>query len=196
MKQSNLLCPICGEPDLSLITSKEFQEYKGKRQAIDFHYAQCSCCGSETNTETQLRLNKRAMIAFQKSVDGLLSGPEIKEIRENLGLTIKQAGEIIGGGPVAFSKYENDDLLHSIPMDSALRLIQLNPYSICHLAEARGVKLVNSRFSRKASSHIVELDNSLQYKTEPVNSTNEAHTILVDVSHLSAPNVYKVYSNV
>lgn len=145
----NLLCPVCGETTLELIQDKETQIYKGQSEILDFHYAECSECGAETATSEQLRFNKRQMIKFQKRVDGLLSSHEIRIIREQLGLTVKQAGEIFGGGPVAFSKYENDDLVQSIPMDSALLLARSNPEAVYSIAKRRSVKVTKKVVTRR-----------------------------------------------
>ena len=138
---NNILCPVCGETALQLIEDKETQTYKDCIGELDFHYAECSECGAETATPDQVRFNKRQMIKFQKQVDGLLSSEEVKAIREELGLTIKEAGEVFGGGPVAFSKYENDDLMQSLPMDSALILARENPLSVKKLASHRGIEI-------------------------------------------------------
>lgn len=140
-KTNNLLCPVCGEQALQLIIEMEKQNYKGHFEELEFHYAECSECGTQTAGPDQLRFNKRQMIKFQKRVDGLLSSEEIKLIRKDLHLTVKQAGEIFGGGPVAFSKYENDELIQSLPMDAALVLAKNSPESVFKLAEKRGVKL-------------------------------------------------------
>ena len=52
----------------------------------------------------------------------MLEPEEIRRIRKKLGLTQEAAGEIIGGGPRAFQKYETGDLLPSRAISSALDL--------------------------------------------------------------------------
>ncbi len=49
-------------------------------------------------------------------------------LRHQLELTQKAANEVFGGGPVAFSKYEADDVIQSESMDKLLRLISAHPY--------------------------------------------------------------------
>ena len=76
----------------------------------------------------QTRVNKRLMIAFKKRVDGLLVGAEVQELRRKLGLSQAEAARVFGGGPVAFSKYENDEVTQSEAMDKLLRLaVELPP---------------------------------------------------------------------
>jgi len=121
------ICPICGEGYLDTLVGKQTVEYKGSTGELDTKYSVCDACGTEQADATQTRDNKRAMIAFKKKVDGLLSGAEVREIRERLGLSQSKAASIFGGGPVAFSKYENDDVMQSDAMDNLLRLISAKP---------------------------------------------------------------------
>lgn len=59
--------------------------------------------------------------------DTFLSGAEIRRIRKRLGLTQAQAGEILGGGPRAFSKYETNTVRPSAATAVLLRLLDENP---------------------------------------------------------------------
>lgn len=191
MKLTKAICPICEEGSLIRKVSKEIQIYKKISRELNMFYSQCDCCGSETATSEELRLNKKEMIKFQKSIDGLLSSAEIKEIRKLLGLTIKLAGQIFGGGPVAFSKYENDDLVQSLSMDSALRLAKINPESIFQLAKERGVKLsqpaIPPLIMLTPNSHTVsvtisgDFDNQRDLNTIPVNFESSPPSNFVEV---------------
>ena len=67
------------------------------------------------------------MIEFRKKVDGLLTGSQVRSIRKSLGLNQAEAARVFGGGPVAFSKYENDDVTQSEAMDKLLRLASRLP---------------------------------------------------------------------
>lgn len=122
MQNSNHLCPICEEGKLELKVGKNRVEYKGQTTDLDLHFSICDTCGSEQADPNQTRYNKRLMMAFKKQVEGLLLGDEMRLLRERLGLTQKEAAQLFGGGPVAFSKYENDDVMQSEAMDKLLRL--------------------------------------------------------------------------
>lgn len=115
-------CPICGQGHLETRVDKNPVEYKGQSAVLDAHYSVCDACGSEQTNAAQSRVNKRAMLAFKKRVDGLLTGAEVRALRERLGINQAEAAHIFGGGPVAFSKYENDDVMQSEAMDRLLRL--------------------------------------------------------------------------
>lgn len=116
------LCPLCGEGHLTPRTEETVTEYAGRQGKVSLRFAECDACGSEITGETDSRANKRAVLAFRKSVDGLLTGAEIRALRERYGITQDQAARLFGGGPKAFSKYEADDVAHAAAMDTLLRL--------------------------------------------------------------------------
>ncbi|PPK75627.1 HTH-type transcriptional regulator/antitoxin MqsA [Methylobacter tundripaludum] len=134
-------CPICGEGHLQLRVDQNETEYKGHNGLISLFYSECDACGSEQADAIQTRNNKRAMLAFKKEVDGLLTGAQLKELRNRLNITQSQAAAIFGGGPVAFSKYESDDVMQSESMDKLLRLADAVPAAFTHLALQAGVAI-------------------------------------------------------
>lgn len=131
-------CPICEEGTLEARVGTNEVEYKGQGKTIPMHYSECACCGSDQASSADLRKNKRLMIEFKKEVDGLLTGKELKEIRLELGLTQADAAKIFGGGPVAFSKYEADDVAQAESMDKLLRLAHAVPEAYAHLTHNSG----------------------------------------------------------
>lgn len=139
---SKNLCPICGEGHLHEQVDQVEVEYRGEKSLRNSLYSVCDTCGSETATAAQVRSNKRDTIAFRKRVDGLLTGAEVRAIREKLGINQAEAATIFGGGPVAFSKYENDDVMQSEAMDKLLRLSLEVPGVIEKLARDAGVDLI------------------------------------------------------
>ena len=54
----------------------------------------------------------------------------ITSIRTNLGMTQSEAGELIGGGPMAFSKYERGEIIQSAVMDNFLRVLAIYPFIV------------------------------------------------------------------
>jgi HTH-type transcriptional regulator/antitoxin MqsA len=128
-------CSICGEGQLEPQVEKNAVEYNGHTGLLDSHYSVCNACGSEQANMQQTRDNKRAMLAFKKQVDGLLTGVELKALRQRLGINQAQAAAIFGGGPVAFSKYESDDVMQSEAMDKLLRVAEAFPEVLSYLAK-------------------------------------------------------------
>jgi len=137
------VCPVCGEGHLEARCGKNPIEYKGVNSELDFLYSVCSSCGSEQSSARQLRTNKRAMIEFRKKVDGLLTGKQVRAIRTKLCLNQSDAAQVFGGGPVAFSKYESDDVTQSESMDKLIRLASDLPiayeYLLSHLSNVESI---------------------------------------------------------
>jgi len=122
--EDKTLCPLCGEGHITPRTESMQTEYRGKQGTVTLRYAECDACGSEITGDADGRANKRAVLAFRKSVDGLLTGAEIRALREKLGITQEQASRLFGGGPKAFSKYEADDVAPSEAMNTLLCLVR------------------------------------------------------------------------
>ena len=120
MKQK---CDVCGEGLVSPCMEMVPIAYKDCIGQVCMHYLVCDTCKSDFAGADESRMNKREITSYKKNVDGLLKGSEIKAVRIKRGLTQDQASRLCGGGPVAFSKYENDDVMQSESMDALLRLI-------------------------------------------------------------------------
>lgn len=133
------LCSICGEGHVTGHIDQLESEYRGKTALVPMHYKSCNVCGSDFAGADESRLNKRSILAFRKAIDGLLTGVEICALRERYGISQKQASRLFGGGPVAFSKYENDDVAHSESMDKLLRLVLKSEFAFWALAEQEGM---------------------------------------------------------
>jgi HTH-type transcriptional regulator/antitoxin MqsA len=137
----NEICPICGEGHLKQLVDKTPVEYKDHKTVLDTLYSVCDVCGCEQANATQTRYNKRLVIAFKKQVDGILTGAEIKAIRLRLGIKQHEAAAIFGGGSVAFSKYENDDVIPAESMNNLLYVADKLPAVLTILAKRKNIEL-------------------------------------------------------
>ena len=173
---ANHTCPICGAGQLHLHSEQIVVEHLAQQGTIESHYAVCDACGSEQAGAAEARFNKRAMIAFKKRVQGLLTGNEVRELRKRWELSQEEAAKAFGGGPVAFSKYEADDVMQSDAMDKLLRLAAEVPAALDKLlADAKierpnghwqNVAVVNFSQRRQAKAAVVqrhEISNEVSY---------------------------------
>jgi HTH-type transcriptional regulator/antitoxin MqsA len=133
------ICSICGEGHVTDHVDQVEAEYSGHKGNVPLHYQLCDACMSDSAGAVQMRANKRGMVAFRKQVDRLLSGAEILALRKRYGLNQQQAARLFGGGPVAFSKYENDDVAHSEAMDKLLRLVLRSKTAFWELVGQEGM---------------------------------------------------------
>ncbi len=121
------LCPVCGQGELrSQKVAREF-EISGKKVEIFLCMSTCSFCLSETADNEQSVLNRRELIRARKQIEALPLGCQIRQMRQNASLTQVAAGILFGGGPTAFSKYENDDLVPDVAMSNLLWLAINHP---------------------------------------------------------------------
>ena len=146
------LCPICGEGHVTDHVDAVESEYRGKTAMLPMHYQICDTCHSDFAGAAEGKKNKRAIMAFRKSVDGLLTGTEIVAFRKKYKLTQDQAAKLFGGGPVAFSKYENDDVSQSESMDSLLRLVRRSEAAFWELVDEKGLSAEFTQDKQVAST--------------------------------------------
>lgn len=137
---TNLICPICANGQLHARNEWIDVEHSGHHGRIESRYSVCDGCGSEQAGTTDVRFNKRAMIAFKKQAQGLLTGAEVRQLRKRWGLNQEEAATVFGGGPVAFSKYEADDVMQSDAMDRLLRVADQVPAALDKLMADAGLK--------------------------------------------------------
>jgi DNA-binding transcriptional regulator YiaG len=70
-----------------------------------------------------------------------LNPEEIREIRERLGLSQAEAGELLGGGPRAFTKYETGTIKPAASVANILRLLDANPAALSTLSGRKTVPI-------------------------------------------------------
>ena len=109
--------------------------YKGKSITVDMPGWYCDQSEESVHTGEDMKVSDRALNQLKARAEGLLEPEDIRRIRKKLGLTQEAAGELIGGGPRAFQKYETGDLLPSRAISSALALLDHNPKALAVLRE-------------------------------------------------------------
>ncbi len=125
----NPVCPSTGAP-MHRGERPMTLDYQG--QSVTFAMPGWYCDHSEESLHTgeDMKVSDRALNRLKARSEGLLEPEEIRRIRKKLGLSQTAAGEIIGGGPRAFQKYEAGDLLPSRAISSALTLLDHDPSSL------------------------------------------------------------------
>lgn len=150
MSEQNELCPVCGMGHVHRRIEIETFEYKGAQLQAEDYFEVCDVCGTEQASDSQMRDSARSMQRARKRHDGLLMGEEIKAIRNALKLTQGKAQELFGGGPVSFSKYENDEVIHSKLLDVTLRMASKDEAYLEAYAREAGVALPYRKYAKFA----------------------------------------------
>ncbi len=120
-------CLACGGGPLERTTKKVTFEYKGQALTYDQPGAWCRECGEAFLEKSDKEAADPLLAEFQARIDGRLTSSDIRRIRKKLGLIQKQAGEIIGGGPNAFSRYETGKAYPTKGTENFLRLLDRHP---------------------------------------------------------------------
>ena len=129
---NNPICPQTGVPmkrDVRPMTIT----YRGESLTFDMPGWYADSSDESIHTGEDMKVSDRMLNRLKSRVEGLLEPDEIRRIRKKLGLSQTAAGEIIGGGPRAFQKYEAGDLLPSRAISSALTLLNYNPSGLAIL---------------------------------------------------------------
>ena len=135
MEQQDLkLCPLC---ESSLI--RETRYVTAAYRDRSFNYLQqgewCSQCGEGFLSAKDLALSKQERTDRKRIIDHRLISVEIKKFRKSNKLSQKKAGELFGGGPRAFSKYERGEVIQNKSLDILMKLINAKKISIDDVKE-------------------------------------------------------------
>jgi HTH-type transcriptional regulator/antitoxin MqsA len=134
------ICPVCGQPALKPAIYSNTFKHNDRDLVVDgLEGYDCSSCKSEPIFPEQIRRNERRIREAKRRADGLLSGNEIREAREQLGLSQQEAATIFGGGTNGFSKYERGETAQSVAMDRLLRLVMADPSKLDELRAMAGI---------------------------------------------------------
>lgn len=76
-----------------------------------------------------------------------MSPEEIRRIRERLGLSQVEAGELLGGGPRAFTKYESGTIKPAASVSNLLKLLDMNPEMLASLT-GTSMRPINTQGAR------------------------------------------------
>lgn len=127
-------CPACGFDEMKHGTWDKVVSYRGKSMTVHAVSGfRCSECGEAV-------FDDESYDRVAAAGDGLVKAsrkanpPEIRLIRERLGLTQAEAGKIFGGGVNAFSRYERGETKPSATMRKLLKVAERHPELIKEIA--------------------------------------------------------------
>jgi HTH-type transcriptional regulator / antitoxin MqsA len=120
-------CLACGGGPLERATKKMSFKYLGAVFTYDQPGAWCQECGEAFLEKSDKEATDLLLADFQARIEGRLTTTDIRRIRKKLGLTQKQAGEMIGGGANAFSRYETGKSYPTRGTENFLRLLDRHP---------------------------------------------------------------------
>ena len=160
-------CPMCEEGLLVPFDREETLNIRGGPEiSVSLEYSRCSACESELTTPTQTKSNQKRIADARRQKEGLLTGEQIKALREMFSLTQGDASDLFGGGPNAFSKYERGVVTQSVPMDRLMRIAAEVPQVFSVLAKIATQE--NFRFRINPRVSLCFPDTREDYFSRPV----------------------------
>jgi HTH-type transcriptional regulator/antitoxin MqsA len=140
-------CPECGG-EMRYEKRADEVSYLGHTRKLKTLGWWCSKCDEAILDGAALRAREKEFLDLKAEVDGVLGPDEVAAARERLGLSQRKAGEILGGGPRAFQKYEAGKQAVSVPMSRLLTLLTNDPK---RLRELPGVATATKKKVRKSA---------------------------------------------
>lgn len=129
------VCPECGG---EMNREVRLVPYTYKDQTIQVEQPGEWCaCGEGVLSPADVKATEKALHDFHAQVDGLLTSEEVRQIRKRLKLTQKAAGELFGGGPNAFSRYERGEATQMKAVDVLLRVFNKHPKLLNEIKEQK-----------------------------------------------------------
>lgn len=129
-------CPSCGG-EMRFEKRADTLLYKGHERKIQTQAWWCKSCDEAILAGEALRARELEFQKLKAEVDEVLAPADVAAVRARLGLSQRKAGEILGGGPRAFQKYEAGTQAVSSPMSHLLTLLANDPR---RLEELRGLR--------------------------------------------------------
>jgi HTH-type transcriptional regulator / antitoxin MqsA len=120
-------CPVCGEKSCYRDIRAMEYEYKQQKIVVQQPGLWCDACGEGIIDGKDSKATQRELQEFKAKTDGLLTPDQIRGVRKKLHLKQVEAGEIFGGGPNAFSRYETGALPAPKSLDLLFKVLDNNP---------------------------------------------------------------------
>ena len=128
-------CPVCGRVELVHGTRDMPFTYKGQTTHVTAVTADwCDACGESLTGPAESERVMRAMNEFRQQVNAQDGNQElIRNVRKQLHLSQREAAELFGGGPNAFSRYERGSTEAPQPLVQLFKILGRHPELINEL---------------------------------------------------------------
>ncbi len=148
-------CPTCETGKLVAAVRDMPYTYKGKKtliKAVKGRFCDNPKCREVVMDMGESVKTSKEMLEFNKKVNaGLTPLNLLTQVREQLNLTQQEAAKVFGGGPNAFSRYENGKTKPPVALVKLFKVLNKHPDLFGEIAET-GDRATVSRASRSAAS--------------------------------------------
>jgi len=161
-------CPVCGiEQETEIIEKEEASNVRGDEIKALARIRVCSVCGEELFDEELEEGNIKRVYDIYREKHGILSTKEIRNIRENYGLSQRAFAKLLGIGEASIARYETG----ALPEKSLSNLLMLlkDPKNMEKLLEKNEDVLSQrekARLIRRIEEMKEERENTLKISEE------------------------------
>lgn len=134
-------CVSCGSAKVVSEVRNISYTYKGHTTTIpNVGGEYCTACEESVHNEEEAEYLSSAMLAFNKEINASSVDPMfISKTRKKLKLDQREAAELFGGGPNAFSRYETGKTRPPLALVQLLKLLDAHPELINELRPKKSV---------------------------------------------------------
>jgi len=125
------ICHECGSA-MTRGTKPMTIHYKGLSSTFEMPGWYCTC-GEGIVTAKDMDTSDRQLNLLKAKAENLVLPTDVRRIRKKLGLNQQVAGQLLGGGPSAFNKYEKGEVLPSKAISNLLRVLEAMPSALNYL---------------------------------------------------------------
>lgn len=149
-------CVNCGAAEMVQDVRDLPHTYKGRGVMIpSVAGLYCPRCNESVHTEEESKHFNDTMLAFNKEINATAVDPAfISETRKALKLGQKEAAELFGGGPNAFSRYENGKTSPPMALVQLFKILSKHPELLDELrTKVESTPPSRKRLQRKSRAH-------------------------------------------
>lgn len=124
MEEYKSYCPICKKETIFNIEVVETNDpVLGVPVKSHYHVCTCSVCGCEIQIPKFNNQDEKEAFEGYKRIKGMVSGEEIRKLREKYGLSSSSFASLLGLGEKTLIRYENGDI-QTKEIDTLLHLME------------------------------------------------------------------------
>jgi HTH-type transcriptional regulator/antitoxin MqsA len=126
-----MICTMCGaNAAIERVRTRDVV-FKGVGLRLDDdHYTHCEHCGVDYYSPQQSKTSDRRLIDVRRRHERLMTGEEIRSLRQSFQLSQQQFEAILGIGAKTVVRWENDTAVQGKAMDNLLKMLKVDPLTI------------------------------------------------------------------
>lgn len=194
MSTSNMKpCTLCQAASASAVTRIREIDYMGHHLRIENdQITHCDSCGEEYYTAEQAKSADRRLVDARRQAERLMSGDEIRSLRQSFALSQQQFESILGIGAKTVVRWENSTAVQSKAVDNVLNMLRYDPLSIVLLSRLRSAPdAVDLQATPEFQRQLGALEQAIYARIEATDVVQQESVKKVTLAVMDAYQAYK-----